>query len=89
MGFTAPEVTEGRAPFKIPGIEKECETWYKIVGDLERSEFVPLVVVHGGPGLTHDYLESMGHLTELYGIPVVLYEYVSNLRSLILHPFFQ
>lgn len=34
--------------------------WYQIVGD-ERN--VPLLVVHGGPGYPHDYLEPLEDLT--------------------------
>src|ERR1700716_218082 len=29
------------------------QTWYRITGQLD-SDQVPLVVVHGGPGCTHD-----------------------------------
>lgn len=32
------------------------KTWYKIVGDISNSNRRPLVVLHGGPGLTHDYM---------------------------------
>jgi pimeloyl-ACP methyl ester carboxylesterase len=30
--------------------------WYRIVGDTDAT---PLVIVHGGPGATHDYLEPL------------------------------
>ncbi|KAJ3859412.1 Alpha/Beta hydrolase protein [Lentinula novae-zelandiae] len=40
-------------------------TWYKIYGDL-KSECTPLVVVHGGPGMTHHY------------IPVIFYDQIGN-----------
>jgi L-proline amide hydrolase len=65
--------TEGFAPFG------PLETWYRITGDLE-SEQVPLVVVHGGPGMSHDYLLC---LTELgrNGRPVIHYDQVGGGRS--------
>jgi hypothetical protein len=33
------------------------KTWYGIVGEREEPGRLPLLVVHGGPGLPHDYLE--------------------------------
>ena len=33
------------------------KTWYRVTGDLPRPR-PPLVVLHGGPGATHDYLAS-------------------------------
>lgn len=72
--------TEGAVPFKVPNAGKDCETWYKVVGDLN-SAVTPLVVVHGGPGLTHDYLKTLGEFWERKGIPVVLYDQIGNGRS--------
>ena len=45
-------ITEGFAPFR------EYETWYRITGDVH-SGVTPLVVAHGGPGCSHDYLDSL------------------------------
>lgn len=55
------------------------QTWYRITGDLGSGR-VPLVVAHGGPGCTHDYLLC---LTELArgGRPVVHYDQIGNGRS--------
>ncbi|MFC0543519.1 proline iminopeptidase-family hydrolase [Kutzneria chonburiensis] len=65
-------VTEGRAKFG------EHETWYRITGELG-SGGVPLVVLHGGPGCTHDYLLR---LTSLAGDrAVVHYDQLGNGRS--------
>ncbi|MEV0324803.1 proline iminopeptidase-family hydrolase [Streptomyces sp. NPDC050658] len=54
----------------------EFETWYRVTGDL-RSTRPALVVVHGGPGATHD---SLINLTELAreGWPVVHYDQIGN-----------
>jgi proline-specific peptidase len=48
------------------------KTWYAVHGDLE-SGAVPLVVLHGGPGYTHNYLENLSKLAES-GRPVILYD---------------
>ncbi|KAF9245306.1 Alpha/Beta hydrolase protein [Melanogaster broomeanus] len=77
---TLPEFVEGEAPFSVPGAGKECKTWYKVSGDL-KSGIRPLVVLHGGPGCTHEYLEVVSQLTNLYSIPVVLYDQLGNGRS--------
>src|SRR5258708_39588142 len=50
--------TEGTIPF--PG----HETWYRIVGDGEAPGRLPLLLLHGGPGAPHDYLESLERVAE-------------------------
>lgn len=56
-------------------------TWYctmdRVQGTAER---LPVVVLHGGPGLTHDYLLSVAGLTAS-GHPCVFYDQVGNGRS--------
>ena len=64
--------TEGRARFG------EHETWYRVEGDLGAG--TPLVVLHGGPGCTHDYVEAFADIAET-GRAVVLYDQVGNGRS--------
>jgi L-proline amide hydrolase len=44
--------SEGRAPFR------EWQTWYRVAGRLDGAH-PPLVVLHGGPGCTHDYLDAL------------------------------
>jgi L-proline amide hydrolase len=65
----APRV-KGTVPFE------DFQTWYRVTGDPHGGR-TPLVVVHGGPGSTHDYL---GNLAELAagGIPVVHYDQIGN-----------
>lgn len=36
--------------------------WYKIVGGGDAHEVVPLLILHGGPGCPHDYLENLAAL---------------------------
>lgn len=43
--------TEGRAPFR------GYETWYRVSGDL-RSGKLPVVILHGGPGVAHNYVDA-------------------------------
>ncbi|MBB6170284.1 L-proline amide hydrolase [Nocardiopsis mwathae] len=61
---------KGTVPFK------EFQTWYRVTGDLE-SERPALVLLHGGPGSTHDYMLNMAELSEL-GFPVVHYDQLGN-----------
>jgi L-proline amide hydrolase len=70
------EVSEGTVPFG------EAETWYRVTGDLRPGETAapaPLVVLHGGPGGTHDYLLSLADLAG--DRAVVHYDQVGNGRS--------
>jgi proline iminopeptidase len=46
------------------------KTWYRIVGREKKG--VPLLLVHGGPGATHDYLEPLEALSDER--PVVFYD---------------
>jgi L-proline amide hydrolase len=51
-------------------------TWYRVTGDLTAGR-PPLVVVHGGPGSTHDYLVRLAELAA-HGWPVVHYDQLGN-----------
>jgi L-proline amide hydrolase len=57
----------------------EFETWFQLRGDLASAKR-PLVVLHGGPGCTHDYVQSYGDLADT-GRPVILYDQIGNGRS--------
>jgi L-proline amide hydrolase len=70
------EVSEGTVPFG------EAETWYRVSGDLRPGDAdapAPLVVLHGGPGATHDYLLSLADLAESRA--VIHYDQLGNGRS--------
>jgi L-proline amide hydrolase len=54
-------------------------TWYKITGDLDSGK-APLVVLHGGPGCTHDYVDSFKDLAAT-GRAVIHYDQLGNGRS--------
>jgi L-proline amide hydrolase len=64
---------EGYAPFG------EYQTWYRVAGDLCRTK-APLVVVHGGPGCTHDYVDSFIDLAAT-GRSVIHYDQLGNGNS--------
>jgi L-proline amide hydrolase len=49
-------------------------TWYLAVGDLGAAGPAPLVLLHGGPGAAHDYLENVADLANMSGRPCVLYD---------------
>jgi proline-specific peptidase len=50
------------------------QTWYKILGELHPTTGkLPLLVLHGGPGFPHDYLEDLGGLAD-DGRAVVFYD---------------
>jgi len=66
-------VIEGYAPYG------DYQTWYRITGD-PGSGKPPLFVLHGGPGCTHDYVDSFKGLAS-GGRAVIHYDQVGNGRS--------
>lgn len=71
--MTAISVREGVCPFGA------YKTWYRVTGDLQARK-APVVVLHGGPGCTHDYVDSFKGLAAR-GRAVVHYDQVGNGRS--------
>jgi len=67
------DIVEGFAPYG------DYQTWYRVTGDLTSGK-PPLVVVHGGPGCTHDYVDSFKDIAAT-GRAVVHYDQVGNGRS--------
>ncbi|WP_413874983.1 proline iminopeptidase-family hydrolase [Albidovulum sp.] len=70
---TESQITEGRAPFR------GWETWYRVTGDPKGAK-LPLIVVHGGPGATHGYVESFAALAR-DGRAVIHYDQIGCGRS--------
>ncbi len=54
-------------------------TWYESFGEDEGSR-LPLVVLHGGPGATHQYLEPLSALAD-FGRRVIFYDQIGCGRS--------
>ncbi|KAI5924865.1 proline-specific peptidase [Camillea tinctor] len=72
-------MTEGTAEFRVPGLSEPCQTWYKVIGNLEETSKTPLIILHGGPGACHDYLLPLTDLAPL--VPLVFYDQIGNGRS--------
>ncbi|TFK55503.1 proline iminopeptidase [Heliocybe sulcata] len=72
-------VREGFISFPYMG--ERYQTYYKCFGEPKGSARPPLVVLHGGPGLVHNYLIPLADLTDIADIPVILYDQVGNGRS--------
>lgn len=64
---------DGEATFEIPAADKACVTHFWVSGCLKSGQ-TPLVVMHGGPGIGHNYLVNLIQLTAKHGVPVVLYD---------------
>lgn len=56
------------------------KTWYRVTGDLASGK-LPLVVVHGGPGCTHDYVDSLKDIAAASGRAVIHYDQIGNGKS--------
>ncbi|WP_413792687.1 MULTISPECIES: proline iminopeptidase-family hydrolase [unclassified Pseudomonas] len=54
-------------------------TWYRITGEFTRG-CTPLVVLHGGPGCTHDYVDAFKDVASS-GYPVIHYDQLGNGHS--------
>lgn len=67
------QVTESFAPFR------SWQTWYKVTGDLSSGR-TPLIVLHGGPGDGHNYVDSISQVAA-FGRPVVHYDQLGCGRS--------
>ncbi|PCH37195.1 proline-specific peptidase [Wolfiporia cocos MD-104 SS10] len=77
--MSSPTSTEGTVPFTVEG--ETYQTWYKVFGDLSDRSRTPLIALHGGPGLAHDYLLPLADLTALSSTPVILYDQIGSGRS--------
>jgi L-proline amide hydrolase len=67
---SAAPVSEGFVSFR------GFRSWYRVVGDLaqpEPAKLLPLLVLHGGPGIPPDYLGPLEKLADT-GRPVVFYD---------------
>jgi proline-specific peptidase len=68
-----PKITEGTIPFK------GYNTWFRRVGSSGPGK-IPLLVLHGGPGFPHNYLESLDDLAE-HGREVIYYDQIGCGKS--------
>ena len=56
-------------------------TWYRVEGDLGGDGKAPVVLLHGGPGAAHDYIEPLTELARVVGRPCVIYDQLGCGRS--------
>jgi L-proline amide hydrolase len=57
-------------------------TWYRVVGELAQDAArAPVVICHGGPGATHDYVSPIASQLAHSGRACVLYDQLGNGRS--------
>ncbi|MDQ0507928.1 Proline iminopeptidase [Aedoeadaptatus ivorii] len=61
-------VREGRMPFR------GFETYYRIANPAGKK--APLVLLHGGPGSTHNYFEGFDKIAETLDRPIVMYDQI-------------
>ncbi|KAK3364635.1 Alpha/Beta hydrolase protein [Lasiosphaeria hispida] len=70
----------GTVLFRIPGTGEVCETYFELWGDLA-SKQTPLICLHGGPGIIHDYLLPISLIHTDYDVPVLMYDQVGCGKS--------
>ena len=78
--MTNSDVREGTVPFAVQDADTPCHTYYKTVGDIS-SGAPRLVVIHGGPGVGHEYLLPFERIWQDYRIPVVFYDQIGCAAS--------
>jgi proline-specific peptidase len=66
--------SEGFIPFR------GYRTWYRMVGNGEEPGKLPLLVLHGGPGASHDYLEPLEAMANS-GRRVIFYDQLGGGNS--------
>ncbi|KZT01792.1 proline iminopeptidase [Laetiporus sulphureus 93-53] len=76
---SSPVINEGTVPFVYEG--ETYHTYYKIFGNISTSSRSALVVLHGGPGLSHDYLLPIAELATYASVPVIFYDQIGGARS--------
>ena len=76
---TQPTVTDGKINFSYGG--ETFQTYYKLHGSIVDCTKDPLIVLHGGPGLVHNYLDVHSNLAATHDIPVILYDQLGNGQS--------
>jgi L-proline amide hydrolase len=56
-------------------------TWYRVVGEIDAAHRAPVIICHGGPGATHDYVAPIAEQLHRSGRASVLYDQLGNGRS--------
>ena len=69
------KIVEGYMPFK------EYKTYYRIVGE-PNPEKAPIILLHGGPGSTHNYFEVLDKMAEMDNRQIIMYDQIGCGESL-------
>ncbi|KAK3367338.1 Alpha/Beta hydrolase protein [Lasiosphaeria ovina] len=69
-----PPTQTGTVVFNVPGTGEVAETYYEVWGRLDGRDRVPLVCLHGGPGIVHNYMLPISLVHVDFGIPVLMYD---------------
>ena len=78
-GMSSSVAKEGTIPFSYQGTT--YHTWYKIAGEIQDGQ-PPLIALHGGPGVSHDYLLPLSDLASSPSSQaVIFYDQVGVGRS--------
>jgi L-proline amide hydrolase len=59
---------------------KHGRTWFRVIGDL-KSPYIPIVVMHGGPGSAHNNVLTIAKLLNATGRPVIVYDQIGCGKS--------
>ncbi|KAJ3752100.1 proline iminopeptidase [Lentinula raphanica] len=71
--------TDGYIPYIVNG--ESLQTYYKLFGSLDGSKR-PLIALHGGPGMSHDYMLPLSDLSHgSFSRPVLFYDQIGSARS--------
>ena len=69
-------LAEGEGTFDFEG----WPTWYRVVGEQSNVDRLPVLTLHGGPGMSSAYLSELQTLTAA-GRQVIFYDQVGSVRS--------
>lgn len=73
------KIKEGKMPFE------GFQTYYRIVHP--HGKKIPLLLLHGGPGSTHNYFEVLDDLAEMDDRPLIMYDQIGCGESMVTgHP---
>lgn len=85
--FTPDSSTNGRSTM----LEKEDFVnvpggiiWYKIISSDKSKNKIPLLILHGGPGVPHNYLEDLKSIAK--EMPVIFYDQLGCGHSNVINP---
>ena len=68
MSSNQPKITEGYMPFL------GHQVYYRIVGEKKENNKKPLLLLHGGPGSTHNYFEILDKVSLLDDRQLIMYD---------------